>query len=137
MIRRLCLASLGSVLVLGLIQLGWTADAVPAKHPNAEQLGDLAKNPDFETQGEYAGAAGDKAFGAQVIARGDGKFEAVLLNGGLPGAGWDGKEKIALKGHADNARSLAFSPDGKTLASGSFDRTVKLWDMPSAKKADK
>jgi WD40 repeat protein len=32
-------------------------------------------------------------------------------------------------GHSESAWSVAFSPDGKYLASGSWDNTVKLWSV--------
>src|SRR5215213_9738338 len=60
---------------------------------------------DFKIQGEYAG----DHIGAQVIALGKGAFQAVVLPGGLPGAGWDGKNKILLAGMLDGSKAT-FEP---------------------------
>jgi WD40 repeat protein len=42
-------------------------------------------------------------------------------------------EKLVLSGHEGGVACLAFSPDGKVLASGSKDRLVKLWDTATGR----
>lgn len=57
------------------------------------------EDPDFSIQGEYGKGSPGGQLGVQVVALGDGKFDAYILENGLPGLGWErGKSRIKLNG---------------------------------------
>ena len=83
----------------------------------AEVATDPAKaGPDFAVQGEYLGTAGNHKLGAEVIARGGGKFAVNFLPGGLRGAGGDYAKRIAGTATRMNGKTTVTSKDGKWTA---------------------
>ena len=44
------------------------------------------------------------------------------------------EQECTLRGHSSWVRSVAYSPDGKHIVSGSWDRTVKIWDSTTGKE---
>jgi hypothetical protein len=85
--------------------------------------------PDFLVQGEYTGKLGDHAVGVQVIALGDGKFDAVVYPGGLPGDGWDAEKKVKHKLTGE-------TKDGSTNLAGSDYKAVVTGNSLKLTKAD-
>jgi WD40 repeat protein len=50
---------------------------------------------------------------------------------------WDvktGRAMQRLRGHTEPISSVAFSPDGHFLVTGSWDRTARLWDVSTGKE---
>src|SRR5262249_41894406 len=50
---------------------------------------------------------------------------------------WDMKTKTLrwmLEGHTNLVLSMAWSPDGRTLASSSIDRTIQIWDTETGRR---
>ncbi len=101
---------------LPLVLLGVLSFSLPIQLIAAEKNGKAAEKqmaltpetagPDFAIMGEYSG----EGLGAQVIALGDGQFTAVLLPGGLPGAGYT-EGRTELTGTRTDA-TATFSGNG-------------------------
>lgn len=79
--------------------------------------------PDYPLQGEYLGKSEGKALGAQVIALGDGKFQAVFLPGGLPGEGWDGRTRLRVEGRSLDGKAQ-FGAEGNGWSGTTDGRTL-------------
>jgi hypothetical protein len=87
----------------------FSAGLLWAKAPEIIDPAEAAKDPDFAIQGEYLGQGSGAGMagkvGVQVIARGGGKFQAFVLQGGLPGEGWKkGDSRVAIEGKREEGK---------------------------------
>ncbi|UNU23620.1 WD40 repeat domain-containing protein [Microcoleus vaginatus] len=70
---------------------------------------------------------------AQKILQNQHTTNLEVMNALLEGVAQE-RERNSLTGHSSDVYSVSFSPDGKTLASGSLDKTIKLWNLATGRE---
>lgn len=111
--RRIAVGSYQSLHLMTVADRKWSA---PLKG-HADAIRALAFSPD----GKLLAVAGGPS----------GRFGEIRI--------WDvqssvPKPVVDIRGHTDSILAVAFSPDRRTIASASYDRLVKLWDVASGKQ---
>ncbi len=114
------------------------ADAATKKLFDAHSIG-----VELKLQGEYVGKEGEKPVAAQVVARGDKAFHALVLDGGLPGDGWNGgrygllesgplaDDRVELRSPTDDGASAVLDENGLILKRGDRKSLLKRVDRKS------
>ncbi|MGI5401215.1 hypothetical protein ACQEVG_17500 [Streptomyces sp. CA-135486] len=105
----------------GAVAAAWSAGKIVMRSPDGRVL-------DFSAAGVPVTSIALGPRGLLAVGTGQGRAAAVEL--WRPGRSTTGPQQV-LRGHALQVNSLAFAPDGRTLASGSDDSDIRLWEVPS------
>jgi WD40 repeat protein/tRNA A-37 threonylcarbamoyl transferase component Bud32 len=150
-------------LALGAVMLSLSAAAAFASVAAVQKEAERRRARDAESAAidarRAAEAERDRALGNLYIARTNLTGQAVDAPSGMVQVaqlfaewrgrdlrsvprGWEwfyyltlaGRSELTLRGHVLDVAALAWSPDGARLATGGFDRSIRLWDAATGKQ---
>jgi len=114
--KRDSLVLVGGIFCFFLAQQGWSQLELPLRGDSGEMILGLGtlEGVAYSPDGEYISTCG--SLGAFL---------------------WDANTGELIQrfgGHTQPVSSLAFSPDGRRLLTGSWDHTAKLWDVQTGQE---
>ncbi len=105
--------------ILLVVELALSLQAAPkdVSHTWTDPNEAAAEDVDFRFQGEYGVDQKGQPWGVQVVALGGGQFDAYLLEGGLPGLGWDRQRaRLKLSGTRQGDAVILAAPESAVQA---------------------
>jgi hypothetical protein len=129
--------------IVGLAGLTWQAESQRREADNQRKQAEKLQLGQIDTLSRYSEELfnQDKAFDVLLAGLQAGiplkrvdeanvdNSTPVQVANALRQAVYGVRERNRLEGHDSQVNSVSFSPDGKTLASGSLDKTIKLWNL--------